>query len=96
MVLLDDYAVMHSRKPWEEKRVVLAGLWDEGGRTGGLGRQKGASKARADAGLCVKGSVPHNIYGDCCSLSTHKPLTTRIDFKEAEGGEVIQFLWDDG
>lgn len=25
-------AVMHSRKPWQGKRTVLAALWDEEGR----------------------------------------------------------------
>jgi hypothetical protein len=29
MVLLDNYAVMHSRRPWVGKRVVLAALWDD-------------------------------------------------------------------
>lgn len=29
-----NYAVMHSRSPWKGERVVLAALWDEGGRVG--------------------------------------------------------------
>jgi hypothetical protein len=29
VVLLDNYAVMHSRRPWVGKRVVLAALWDD-------------------------------------------------------------------
>ncbi|KAI1645956.1 Clavaminate synthase-like protein [Daldinia loculata] len=29
IVLLDNYAVMHSRSPWTGKRTVLAGLWDD-------------------------------------------------------------------
>jgi hypothetical protein len=29
MVLLDNYAVMHSRRPWVGKRVVLAAIWDD-------------------------------------------------------------------
>jgi hypothetical protein len=29
-----NYAVMHSRKPWVGTRSVLAALWDEGGRIG--------------------------------------------------------------
>ncbi|KAI0418619.1 hypothetical protein F5X98DRAFT_386092 [Xylaria grammica] len=28
MVLLDNYAVMHSRSPWKGERIVLAALWD--------------------------------------------------------------------
>lgn len=32
VVLLDNYAVMHSRKPWTGQRVVLAALWDQEGR----------------------------------------------------------------
>lgn len=28
LVLLDNYAVMHSRRAWEGKRTVLAALWD--------------------------------------------------------------------
>ncbi|OHF01000.1 hypothetical protein CORC01_03828 [Colletotrichum orchidophilum] len=32
LVLLDNYAVMHSRKPWTGQRQVLAALWDEDGR----------------------------------------------------------------
>ena len=32
VVLLDNYAVMHSRKAWKGERVVLAALWDEKGR----------------------------------------------------------------
>lgn len=31
VVLLDNYAVMHSRRPWVGKRVVLAALWDDVG-----------------------------------------------------------------
>lgn len=34
LVLLDNTAVMHSRKPWVGKRTVLAALWDDGGRIG--------------------------------------------------------------
>ncbi|GAB7330063.1 hypothetical protein MBLNU13_g01743t1 [Cladosporium sp. NU13] len=34
VVLLDNYAVMHSRKAWTGKRTVLAALWDEKGRIG--------------------------------------------------------------
>ncbi|KAH9894626.1 hypothetical protein F4778DRAFT_283318 [Xylariomycetidae sp. FL2044] len=29
VVLLDNYAVMHSRSPWTGKRTVLAALWDD-------------------------------------------------------------------
>ncbi|KAL5374054.1 hypothetical protein DPSP01_012235 [Paraphaeosphaeria sporulosa] len=29
VVLLDNYAVMHSRRPWVGSRVVLAALWDD-------------------------------------------------------------------
>lgn len=29
MVLLDNYAVLHSRLPWTGKRTVLASLWDD-------------------------------------------------------------------
>ncbi|KAI1759775.1 Clavaminate synthase-like protein [Hypoxylon sp. FL1150] len=29
LVLLDNYAVMHSRAPWTGKRTVLAALWDD-------------------------------------------------------------------
>lgn len=29
IVLLDNYAVMHSRRPWVGERTVLAALWDE-------------------------------------------------------------------
>ncbi|KAF4918698.1 Clavaminate synthase-like protein [Colletotrichum viniferum] len=32
LVLLDNYAVMHSRKPWKGERQVLAALWDDDGR----------------------------------------------------------------
>ncbi|KAK1590411.1 uncharacterized protein LY79DRAFT_515888 [Colletotrichum navitas] len=32
LVLLDNYAVMHSRKPWKGTRQVLAALWDGDGR----------------------------------------------------------------
>ncbi|KAF4972484.1 hypothetical protein FSARC_956 [Fusarium sarcochroum] len=32
LVLLDNYAVQHSRKPWKGKRQVLAALWDDDGR----------------------------------------------------------------
>ncbi|GKT49484.1 clavaminate synthase-like protein At3g21360 [Colletotrichum spaethianum] len=32
LVLLDNYAVMHSRKPWKGTRQVLAALWDDDGR----------------------------------------------------------------
>ncbi|KAF2791864.1 Clavaminate synthase-like protein [Melanomma pulvis-pyrius CBS 109.77] len=32
VVLLDNYAVMHSRRPWVGKRTVLAALWDQEGR----------------------------------------------------------------
>ena len=32
LVLIDNYAVMHSRRAWEGKRAVLAALWD--GREG--------------------------------------------------------------
>jgi hypothetical protein len=32
-VLLDNYAVMHSSRPWVDKRVVLAALWDDVGAT---------------------------------------------------------------
>lgn len=32
VVLIDNYAVMHSRKPWVGERVVLAALWDHEGR----------------------------------------------------------------
>ncbi|EFQ34599.1 uncharacterized protein GLRG_09743 [Colletotrichum graminicola M1.001] len=32
LVLLDNYAVMHSRKPWNGTRQVLAALWDGDGR----------------------------------------------------------------
>ncbi|GAM42489.1 hypothetical protein TCE0_044r16517 [Talaromyces pinophilus] len=32
IVLLDNYAVMHSRSPWAGQRTVLAALWDEDGR----------------------------------------------------------------
>ncbi|CZR57569.1 uncharacterized protein PAC_07458 [Phialocephala subalpina] len=34
IVLLDNYAVMHSRKPWTGERKVLAALWDQDGRIG--------------------------------------------------------------
>ncbi|KAJ4987137.1 taurine catabolism dioxygenase [Stagonosporopsis vannaccii] len=34
VVLIDNYAVMHSRKPWKGERVVLAALWDQEGRVG--------------------------------------------------------------
>lgn len=34
VVLLDNTAVMHSRKPWAGKRTVLAALWDDEGRIG--------------------------------------------------------------
>lgn len=34
VVLLDNYAVMHSRRAWTGNRTVLAALWDEGGRIG--------------------------------------------------------------
>lgn len=36
VVLLDNYAVMHSRRAWTGKRTVLAALWDEKGRIGDL------------------------------------------------------------
>lgn len=36
IVLLDNYAVMHSRRAWSGKRTVLAALWDEKGRIGDL------------------------------------------------------------
>ncbi|CAM1502326.1 Fc.00g043100.m01.CDS01 [Cosmosporella sp. VM-42] len=29
LVLLDNYAVMHSRQPWKGERQVLAALWDD-------------------------------------------------------------------
>ncbi|KAH6871419.1 hypothetical protein B0T10DRAFT_568331 [Thelonectria olida] len=32
LVLLDNYAVMHSRSPWEGERQVLAALWDQDDR----------------------------------------------------------------
>ncbi|KAL2207086.1 Clavaminate synthase-like protein, partial [Sarocladium strictum] len=32
LVLLDNYAVQHSRKPWKGERQVLAALWDDDGR----------------------------------------------------------------
>ncbi|CAH0053819.1 unnamed protein product [Clonostachys solani] len=32
VVLLDNFAVMHSRSPWKGERKVLAALWDEDGR----------------------------------------------------------------
>ncbi|KAF5677465.1 taurine catabolism dioxygenase [Fusarium circinatum] len=32
LVLLDNFAVMHSRRPWKGKRQVLAALWDQEGR----------------------------------------------------------------
>ncbi|KAF9695677.1 hypothetical protein EKO04_006588 [Ascochyta lentis] len=32
VVLLDNYAVMHSRKPWTGQRMILAALWDQEGR----------------------------------------------------------------
>ncbi|GKT65629.1 taurine catabolism dioxygenase [Colletotrichum tofieldiae] len=32
LVLLDNYAVMHSRKPWKGTRQVLAALWNDKGR----------------------------------------------------------------
>lgn len=31
VVLLDNLAVMHSRRPWTGKRTVLAALWDDVG-----------------------------------------------------------------
>ncbi|KAF1998131.1 Clavaminate synthase-like protein [Amniculicola lignicola CBS 123094] len=34
VVLLDNYAVMHSRRPWSGDRTVLAALWDQKGRIG--------------------------------------------------------------
>ncbi|CRG83305.1 hypothetical protein PISL3812_00656 [Talaromyces islandicus] len=34
LVLLDNYAVQHSRKPWKGTRQVLAALWDDDGRVG--------------------------------------------------------------
>ncbi|TVY20316.1 Clavaminate synthase-like protein [Lachnellula arida] len=34
LILLDNYAVMHSRRPWTGERKVLAALWDEEGRIG--------------------------------------------------------------
>lgn len=34
LVLLDNYAAMHSRRAWTGKRTVLAALWDEKGRIG--------------------------------------------------------------
>lgn len=37
VVLLDNYAVMHSRRAWTGKRTVLAALWEERGRIGDLG-----------------------------------------------------------
>ncbi|KAI0973182.1 hypothetical protein F4678DRAFT_40667 [Xylaria arbuscula] len=33
MVLLDNYAVMHSRSPWKGKRTVLAALWDNNNKS---------------------------------------------------------------
>lgn len=36
IVLLDNYAVMHSRRAWTGNRTVLAALWDEKGRIGDL------------------------------------------------------------
>ncbi|KAF2711404.1 Clavaminate synthase-like protein [Pleomassaria siparia CBS 279.74] len=32
IVLIDNYAAMHSRRPWTGKRTVLAALWDQKGR----------------------------------------------------------------
>ncbi|KAJ8116585.1 hypothetical protein OPT61_g2017 [Boeremia exigua] len=40
IVLIDNYAVMHSRKPWVGQRVVLAALWDQAGRLGDLKKGK--------------------------------------------------------
>lgn len=37
LVLLDNYAVMHSRRPWVGKRTVLAALWDEDARISDFG-----------------------------------------------------------
>lgn len=34
VVLIDNYAVMHSRRPWVGKRTVVAALWDEARRIG--------------------------------------------------------------
>ncbi|KAF4464220.1 taurine catabolism dioxygenase [Fusarium albosuccineum] len=34
LVLLDNYAVQHSRKPWKGTRQVIAALWDDDGRVG--------------------------------------------------------------
>ncbi|KAH6644525.1 hypothetical protein C7974DRAFT_439894 [Boeremia exigua] len=36
IVLIDNYVVMHSRKPWVGDRVVLAALWDQEGRIADL------------------------------------------------------------
>lgn len=40
VVLLDNYAVMHSRRAWTGKRTVLAALWDEKGEIGDLNASK--------------------------------------------------------
>ncbi|KAF8866243.1 Clavaminate synthase-like protein [Acephala macrosclerotiorum] len=48
IVLLDNYSVMHSRRPWTGERKVLAALWDQDGRIGdfreGLEILKGAPR----------------------------------------------------
>ncbi|KAF0330735.1 Clavaminate synthase-like protein [Colletotrichum asianum] len=58
LVLLDNYAVMHSRKPWKGERQVLAALWDDDGRIRdfpeGLELLKGSPRVpRTDSGETV-------------------------------------------
>ncbi|UPX16441.1 uncharacterized protein EKO05_0006840 [Ascochyta rabiei] len=48
VVLLDNYAVMHSRKPWAGQRVVLAALWDQRDRIKDYGEGKRIIEGRKD------------------------------------------------
>ncbi|KAF2017506.1 Clavaminate synthase-like protein [Aaosphaeria arxii CBS 175.79] len=49
IVLIDNCAVMHSRRPWIGKRTVLAALWDQEGRIGDFNEGKKIQGLPTDA-----------------------------------------------
>ncbi|KAJ9133366.1 Clavaminate synthase-like protein [Pleurostoma richardsiae] len=55
LVLLDNYAVMHSRSPWKGQRQVLAALWDQDGRIGDYDEGKDILKASPRITVVVEG-----------------------------------------
>jgi hypothetical protein len=57
VVLLDNYSVMHSRRPWVGKRVVLAALWDDVGEKR-IGDFEEGRKILEDRGKHMKASTP--------------------------------------